>query len=137
MGYGDLFVAGVLGGLLAGDGRSPQVRAAALTAALALGFDLLFFFLNELPATVPVALALIVLAVRRRRRFAAGPAARRREPARLLELALQLGLRRDRPRRDLHAPAARRTSRSEAAPACSMRRTCGITRLSNEPTASL
>lgn len=82
MGYGDLFVAGVLGGLLAGEGVS-QVPAAALTAALALGFDLLFFFLNELPATVPVALALIVLAVRRRRRFAAGPAARRREPARL------------------------------------------------------
>jgi len=77
MGYGDLFVAAVLGGMLAAQGRV-QVPAALLTAALALSFDLLFFVLNELPATVPVALALGVLelrALRRRRRSAAGPAA--------------------------------------------------------------
>jgi len=30
-----------------------------------------------------------------------------------------------------------RTSRSEAAPACSILRTCGITRASKDPTASL
>ncbi len=68
MGYGDLFVAGVLGALLAVTmGRSQQVRAARLTALLALGFDLLFLFVNELPATVPVALTLLIfLAVRRR-----------------------------------------------------------------------
>jgi hypothetical protein len=61
MGYGDLFIAGVLGGLLAATvGRRLQLRAAALTALLALCFDLLFFAVNELPATVPVALALIV-----------------------------------------------------------------------------
>jgi hypothetical protein len=67
MGYGDLFVAAALGALLAAAaGRSLQLRAARLTALLALGFDLLFFFVDELPATVPVALTLIVLLARRR-----------------------------------------------------------------------
>jgi hypothetical protein len=67
MGYGDLFIAGVLGGLLAASvGRSAQLRAAALTATLALGFDLLFFAVDELPATVPVALALMITMLRRR-----------------------------------------------------------------------
>ena len=66
MGYGDLFIAGVLGALLAGTlGRSMQLRAALLTALLALGFDLLFFLVDELPATVPVALALILVLLRR------------------------------------------------------------------------
>jgi hypothetical protein len=69
MGYGDLFIAGVLGGLLAlTAGRALQLRGALLTAALALAFDLLFFAVDELPATVPVALALIVLALARRSR---------------------------------------------------------------------
>ncbi|MGP0100533.1 MAG: hypothetical protein ACLPUT_02790 [Solirubrobacteraceae bacterium] len=73
MGYGDLFIAGVLGGLLAATvGRSAQLRAAALTAILALGFDLLFFLVDELPATVPVALALIVTVLTRRWRFSGG-----------------------------------------------------------------
>jgi hypothetical protein len=66
MGYGDLFVAGVLGGLLAtAMGRRLQLRGAVLAAVLALGFDLLFFFVDELPATVPVALTLLVLMARR------------------------------------------------------------------------
>jgi hypothetical protein len=88
MGYGDLFIAAVLGALLAAaSGRSLQLRAARLTALLALGFDLLFFFLDELPATVPVALTLLVLLVRRqlagRWRRVPGLAHRgpRREPA--------------------------------------------------------
>jgi hypothetical protein len=111
MGYGDLFVAALLGGLLArgwpavgrwpagggwltgrwpgrwwAAGRQPagrwrpsqaaersaralQVRAAALVAVLGLAFDLLFFTVDELPATVPVAAGLIVvvLAARARR----------------------------------------------------------------------
>jgi hypothetical protein len=84
MGYGDLFAAGVLGGLLAAEHeRAPagrraagQLPAAALTAVLALAFDLLFFAVHELPATVPVAVALGVLALSRRRRSAGAPAAR-------------------------------------------------------------
>jgi hypothetical protein len=67
MGYGDLFVAGVLGGLLATAlGRRWQLRGAALVALLALGSDLLFFFVDELPATVPVAVTLLVLLMARR-----------------------------------------------------------------------
>jgi len=77
MGYGDLFIAAALGALLASTaGRSVQRRAAALTALLALCFDVLFFLVDELPATVPVALTLIVLAARNR------PAAARRGRAR-------------------------------------------------------
>jgi hypothetical protein len=93
IGFGDLFVAGALGALLAlAWGRSAQLRAAALCAALALAFDLLFFFVDELPATAPVALTLIVLAVLRRRSApteqarapatSASPARRPRRPAR-------------------------------------------------------
>jgi hypothetical protein len=62
MGYGDLFVAGVLGGLVAARARHrSRLRAAAVTALLAVCFDFLFFAVLELPATVPVALALIAL----------------------------------------------------------------------------
>jgi hypothetical protein len=59
LGYGDLFVAGLLGAVLARD-RPLQLWTALLTLFLAGLFDLLFLVLNELPATVPVALALIV-----------------------------------------------------------------------------
>ncbi len=84
MGYGDLFVAATLGGLLAQQfARSLQLRAAALTALLALAFDLLFFVVDELPATVPVALALIVVLLSRRRRPASAGAAGRAPRARL------------------------------------------------------
>jgi hypothetical protein len=69
MGYGDLFIAGALGALLATWlGSRSQSRAAALAAAFALGFDLLFFVVDELPATGPVALTLIAVTVARRRR---------------------------------------------------------------------
>jgi hypothetical protein len=67
IGYGDLFAAAALGALLAMTaGRSVQRRAAVLSALLALCFDLLFFFVDELPATVPVALTLILLSARSR-----------------------------------------------------------------------
>jgi hypothetical protein len=59
LGYGDLFVAGLLGAVLAREGRR-QWPMALLTLFLAGLFDLLFFVLKELPATVPVAAALIV-----------------------------------------------------------------------------
>jgi drug/metabolite transporter superfamily protein YnfA len=79
MGYGDLFVAAALGALLAiAAPRAIQLRGAALTALLALGFDLLFFAVDELPATVPVALALIALLSVGRLRLA-GPASPSRD----------------------------------------------------------
>jgi hypothetical protein len=59
LGYGDLFVAAVFGGVIARERRN-QWWMALLTGLLAGAFDLLFFVLDELPATVPVALALIV-----------------------------------------------------------------------------
>jgi len=59
LGYGDLFVAGLLGAVLVSD-RRLQGWTALLTLVLAGLFDLLFFVLNELPATVPVALALVL-----------------------------------------------------------------------------
>ena len=70
LGFGDLFIAAVLGGMLA-DRPSLQLRAAAIAGSLALTFDLLFFFVAELPATVPVALTLAVLELGDRRRSSA------------------------------------------------------------------
>jgi hypothetical protein len=65
MGFGDLFIAATLGALLATN-RQLQVRGAILAATLALAFDLLFFAVDELPATVPIALTLAVLEIRKR-----------------------------------------------------------------------
>ncbi len=71
MGFGDLFIAALVGCLLAkppADGpisgdmhrfaARRQLVGALLVAGLALVFDLLFFAVDELPATVPVAVAL-------------------------------------------------------------------------------
>jgi hypothetical protein len=66
IGYGDYFIAGVFGALLAAE-RRPQLRAALLVLGLALLFDLLFLVLDTLPATVPVAAALVLLEWQRRR----------------------------------------------------------------------
>ena len=60
MGFGDLFIAATLGALLAYD-RRLQLRGALLAAAIGLTFDLLFFAIDELPATVPIALTLAAL----------------------------------------------------------------------------
>jgi hypothetical protein len=80
MGYGDLFVAAVLGAALVT--RRRQRREAALAAlACALAFDLLFLVLHELPATVPIAAALLVSeAWERRRRSGEAPARRGATP---------------------------------------------------------
>jgi hypothetical protein len=67
IGFGDLFIAAVLGALLAPD-QARQRQAAGIAALIALAFDLLFFFVTELPATVPIALALAVLEISERRR---------------------------------------------------------------------
>jgi hypothetical protein len=74
MGFGDIFVAATAGCLLAGN-RPRQLMAALLTAVLGLGFDLLFFFLDTLPATVPVAVALALA-----QRYGEGAGIRRRRP---------------------------------------------------------
>lgn len=71
MGFGDIFLAAVLGALLAAD-RRLQLTGAALTAVLCLGFDLLFFAVDQLPATVPIALTLAVLDLRMRRGVSSG-----------------------------------------------------------------
>jgi hypothetical protein len=60
MGFGDLFIAGVVGAMLASR-PAQQRRAAFLVAGLALALDLFFFVIDELPATVPVALALVIV----------------------------------------------------------------------------
>jgi hypothetical protein len=71
MGFGDLFVAALVGCLFAAEGLAGdadrvaanrrQLSAAALVAVLALTFDLLFFAVDELPSTVPVAVALALI----------------------------------------------------------------------------
>jgi hypothetical protein len=63
VGYGDLFIAGVLGAVLAVEGR-PRPIAAVLVFVLGVAFDLLFWVFDTLPATVPVALALVLLELR-------------------------------------------------------------------------
>lgn len=77
MGYGDVFVAGVLGAVLAAEGatRRRQVLAAVATLALSLVFDLLFHVVDTLPATVPVAVALLLFGGWRGPRRGAAPAA--------------------------------------------------------------
>lgn len=71
LGYGDLFVAGVFGAIVAREAARrpeplPQWGWALVTLALALAFDLLFLVLDTLPATVPVAVALLVREWKRR-----------------------------------------------------------------------
>lgn len=57
MGFGDLFIAAVLGALLAFD-RRVQLQGAAVAAVACVSFDLLFFAVDQTPATVPIALTL-------------------------------------------------------------------------------
>jgi hypothetical protein len=75
MGYGDLFVAALLGTLLA-DRHAVQLRGALSKTALALGFGALLFVIHTLPATLPVAGALGVAKLRDRQ-----PATGPRSPA--------------------------------------------------------
>lgn len=66
MGFGDLFIAAALGALLASD-RRLQLQGAALAAVICPAFDLLFFFVDQTPATVPIALTLAVVEMMKRR----------------------------------------------------------------------
>jgi hypothetical protein len=63
LGYGDYFAAGVLGGVLAAEGRA-QLAAAIGVLAASLAWDQMFFFYDTLPATVPVAFVLVVIELR-------------------------------------------------------------------------
>ena len=56
--YGDFFIAGVVGGILAFD-RRPQVIAAVLTFAAAELWNQLFLVVDSLPGTVPPAAVLV------------------------------------------------------------------------------
>jgi hypothetical protein len=46
-----------------------QLQGAALAAVICPAFDLLFFWVDQTPATVPIALTLAVLDLQRYRRF--------------------------------------------------------------------
>ena len=67
MGFGDLFIAATLGAVLASD-RRLQLRGALLAAVICPAFDLLFFWIDQTPATVPIALTLAVLELRHHHR---------------------------------------------------------------------
>lgn len=60
MGYGDIFLPALVGTLLAARAR-PRTWAAGLTLLFALAAGLVFLAFDRLPATVPVALALLVV----------------------------------------------------------------------------
>lgn len=85
MGFGDLFIAATVGALLARRVRV-QLEAAVLAAILGLGFDLLFFTVAELPTTVPIAAALMLVELRERRRSGGT----RRRPGAATEPAIPL-----------------------------------------------
>jgi len=72
IGYGDFFVAGVFGAIVATEEAAASVggtprRWALVVLGLAAAFDLLFLVVDVLPATVPVALALLLREGVRRR----------------------------------------------------------------------
>jgi hypothetical protein len=73
IGYGDLFLAGVFGAIVAAESRDAGQpdrapwRWALVVLALSAAFDLLFLVVDVLPATVPVALALLLREALRRR----------------------------------------------------------------------
>ena len=106
MGYGDVFAAALLGAILAM--RPARQRSTALlTTALAIAFGTLFFAVDELPATVPVATALLVGEAldRRRRKLAQRDGAA--EDHRLVRLHMTLLLRRPREGGVARAPVRR------------------------------
>jgi hypothetical protein len=71
--YGDFFVAGVVGGILAAE-RWNQPLAAVATFLAAQAFNQLFLVVDSLPGTVPPALVLIAFELWHRRAAAPAPA---------------------------------------------------------------
>ena len=72
--YGDYFVAGLVGAILAAE-RRPQLLAAVATLAAAQGWNQLFLVVDSLPGTVPPAAVLLGFEAWRRRAY---PRARER-----------------------------------------------------------
>jgi hypothetical protein len=71
--YGDYFVAGLVGGILAVE-RCPQAIAALATFVAAQAFNQLFAVVDSLPGTVPPAIVMLVVS-----RLSRGPSARSAE----------------------------------------------------------
>jgi hypothetical protein len=65
--YGDYFVAGLVGGILAAE-RRPQALLAVATLAVAEAWNQLFLVVDSLPGTVPPCLVLLASEVWQRRR---------------------------------------------------------------------
>jgi hypothetical protein len=65
--YGDFFLAGLVGGILAAE-RRPQALAALATFLVAQAFNQLFLVVDSLPGTVPPALVLLAFEIWNRRR---------------------------------------------------------------------
>jgi hypothetical protein len=78
LGYGDFFVAALVGGILAAQ-RGPQLRATVAVLAASLLWDQLFLVYDVLPATIPPAVVLLGCEALRRRRHS--------RPAKTLKLA--------------------------------------------------
>jgi hypothetical protein len=73
--YGDYFVAGLVGGILAAE-RSPQAIAAVATFVAAQAFNQLFAVVDSLPGTVPPAVVMLAVSSFNRRRSARSVGAR-------------------------------------------------------------
>jgi hypothetical protein len=71
LGYGDFFVAALVGGILAAQ-RGPQALAAVAVLIASLAWDQLFLVYDVLPATIPPAVILLGCEVLRRRRARSG-----------------------------------------------------------------
>jgi hypothetical protein len=78
--YGDYFVAGLVGGILAAE-RRPQAIAALATLVAVEAFNQLFLVVDSLPGTVPPAVVLLAFELRQRRRRRADEASGRSDPA--------------------------------------------------------
>jgi hypothetical protein len=61
--YGDYFVAGLVGGILAAE-RRPQVTAAVATFVVAQAWNQLFLVVDSLPGTIPPALVMLAFEAR-------------------------------------------------------------------------
>jgi hypothetical protein len=70
--YGDYFVAGLVGGILAAE-RRPQAVAAVATLAAAQAWNQLFLMVDSLPGTVPPAVVLLAFEAWSRRRERRAP----------------------------------------------------------------